>query len=409
MLYLAYDVETANCRDIASICAVGWVLFDGSCKIIDRGYSLINPQCEFSPSNISIHHIRPEDVADAPTFEDYWIFNLKDVLVGSVLVAHGAGFDVAATQRTLDREGIPYHIEEYIDTVSVLRRCVPGLSHYGLSDLAKWAGYQFNHHCADEDALAIVKIIENAIKINRVSSFEELLDIPNDVLYYHHESNPRLSSYKRYKDEIEKIIEAARWEGVDFNDIHFAFHGELKQPDISRKNGLDIIITELGGTYHNKPSRSVDFFVCFDEQETNSVKEAKKIASDSRYHLNIIGREEFLELIAYNLREPNLDEPALIRTRKMIEMYQKEYKEIKVPEKKKASPQIPISLKDESPFRKLKAVDQYTLDGEYIKTFESAGSAEMETGIHRDKIKDAARGKQKTAGGFCWKYKDETA
>ena len=37
MYLLAYDVETANAKNIGSICAVGWVLLDND-VIADQGY-----------------------------------------------------------------------------------------------------------------------------------------------------------------------------------------------------------------------------------------------------------------------------------------------------------------------------------------------------------------------------------
>lgn len=49
-----------------------------------------------------------------------------------------------------------------------------------------------------------------------------------------------------------------------------------------------------------------------------------------------------------------------------------------------------------------KDIDQYTLDGQYIKTFHGAIEAENELGIKY--IASSLRGKSKSVGGYVWKY-----
>lgn len=53
---------------------------------------------------------------------------------------------------------------------------------------------------------------------------------------------------------------------------------------------------------------------------------------------------------------------------------------------------------------KSKPVLQFTLDGEFIKTYPSAKEAERQTGINRTSISYCCNGKLKTAGGFIWKF-----
>jgi group I intron endonuclease len=49
-------------------------------------------------------------------------------------------------------------------------------------------------------------------------------------------------------------------------------------------------------------------------------------------------------------------------------------------------------------------VSQYTLDGVFIKEWESAATAGKELGVHASDIRTCAKGGRKTAGGFIWKY-----
>lgn len=43
--------------------------------------------------------------------------------------------------------------------------------------------------------------------------------------------------------------------------------------------------------------------------------------------------------------------------------------------------------------------------GKVIKEYPSVAAAVTSTGINSKSIRDAAKGVQKHAGGYCWKYK----
>lgn len=51
-----------------------------------------------------------------------------------------------------------------------------------------------------------------------------------------------------------------------------------------------------------------------------------------------------------------------------------------------------------------KKVNQYDLEGNFIKTWNTMGEIKRELGISHCMISDCCRGKQKTSGGFIWKY-----
>lgn len=51
-----------------------------------------------------------------------------------------------------------------------------------------------------------------------------------------------------------------------------------------------------------------------------------------------------------------------------------------------------------------KPVDMLTLDGKYIRTFDSSLQVSIEFGIHRESICRCCNGKQNTAGGYRWRY-----
>lgn len=51
-----------------------------------------------------------------------------------------------------------------------------------------------------------------------------------------------------------------------------------------------------------------------------------------------------------------------------------------------------------------KAINQLTLSGELVNTFEGIKEAERITGIKNQSISQCCKGKYKTAGGYIWQY-----
>lgn len=54
-----------------------------------------------------------------------------------------------------------------------------------------------------------------------------------------------------------------------------------------------------------------------------------------------------------------------------------------------------------------KPLQQFTLDGELIATYQSIKEAQRVTGVKHQHISDCCKGKYKQSGGFIWKYKEE--
>lgn len=53
-----------------------------------------------------------------------------------------------------------------------------------------------------------------------------------------------------------------------------------------------------------------------------------------------------------------------------------------------------------------KPVEQYTLDGKFVKEYPSASEASRQTGISQGNISMCCRCERKSAGGYIWRYKD---
>lgn len=56
-----------------------------------------------------------------------------------------------------------------------------------------------------------------------------------------------------------------------------------------------------------------------------------------------------------------------------------------------------------------KPIDQYTKDGDFIKSWDSTMDVQRELGINNSSISACARGNIKSAGGYIWRYKEDKA
>ena len=104
MNFTAIDFETANPTS-ASACSVALVEVRDGVIIAEKAW-LINPETWFSRFFISIHGIRPEQVAQEPSFATLWP-ELLPWISGRHLVAHNMKFDHRVLKESLARYALP--------------------------------------------------------------------------------------------------------------------------------------------------------------------------------------------------------------------------------------------------------------------------------------------------------------
>jgi DNA polymerase-3 subunit epsilon len=166
--FLALDVETAN-FDFSSICSIGVVTFEKGHEV-DSWYSLVDPEDYFSGWHVSIHGIDEVAVRGAPTFKSI-SGRLGNIIAGQVVVTH-THFDRAALKQAHERYGIGLVSCRWLDSARVIRRAWPdqfAQSGYGLKRASNWAGIEFNHHHAEEDARAAGLLVLKAMQDSGLS------------------------------------------------------------------------------------------------------------------------------------------------------------------------------------------------------------------------------------------------
>lgn len=95
--YLVADTETSGTTPEDRVVEVAWAELDEELQVLDRQYSLIDPQRRISASASGIHGITDTDVIEAPTLDEFF-----DIILGGTyfrpgdevcFIAHNAGFD----------------------------------------------------------------------------------------------------------------------------------------------------------------------------------------------------------------------------------------------------------------------------------------------------------------------------
>ena len=153
--FTAIDFETANCMR-HSICSVGLVRVENG-AITEKFEQLIRPNTPFDPRNVAIHHIHPHQVANAPTFAQFYETLLP--YLNDVVIAHNAAFDISCMRGAIAHYGLNPPDFDYICTLSMSRKLITDIPHHTLDSLAAYYNLgQFNHHNALSDAVVCAKL-----------------------------------------------------------------------------------------------------------------------------------------------------------------------------------------------------------------------------------------------------------
>ncbi len=169
---VAIDFETANNR-ADSACQLAAVVVRDSQIVSEHSWLIRPPRMYFSPRNIAIHGIRPEDVSQAPTMEQVWS-ELSEIFDGQILVAHNARFDIGVLVASLSAFDVACPPLQFTCTRMLARAAWPGRSGYGLKPLGDWLGVQFQHHDALEDARCCAHIALSVEQLHTPGDLDQL-------------------------------------------------------------------------------------------------------------------------------------------------------------------------------------------------------------------------------------------
>lgn len=179
MDFCAIDFETAT-HERHSACELGICVVENS-KIVSTKTWLIKPPSfpYFNQRNIDVHGILPSDVKDAPTFDEIW-YEIREMMYGSLMIAHNASFDAGVLRSCLDYYGMFKPNLSYLCSIQVAKKSWNYLPKYGLKHLAEHHQIRFNHHRAGDDAEACARI--------SLLAFEKLFITRNEEVHENFQS-----------------------------------------------------------------------------------------------------------------------------------------------------------------------------------------------------------------------------
>lgn len=174
--YIVLDFETPN-KNNNRISQIGLLFVRNG--LIDKNYSsLINPETGFNRINIDLTNISAADVAQSPTFNDYWP-HIKSLLENNVIVAHNASFDLTVLCKTLFHYGINLPEIRYVCTYTESLKRIPKLSKHNLAALAEYFNIsQSNAHNAEDDAYTCYLVFEK-MKSHGYEFSPQIFDCPD--------------------------------------------------------------------------------------------------------------------------------------------------------------------------------------------------------------------------------------
>ncbi len=165
MEFYVIDFENA-CNDNSSICQVGLVKYKNGhyITLID---SLINPNTEFT--NTDIHGITKDDVKDAPTFEE--VYSQIEMYLKDEIVFNHNGSDKSKFESACRKADLPIFNIIWLNSATLVKRTWTQFSSsgFGLSEMCKFLGIEFESHNAASDACAAAHLIVKASDIKGYS------------------------------------------------------------------------------------------------------------------------------------------------------------------------------------------------------------------------------------------------
>ena len=164
-MYAIVDIETTG--GYAShnrITEVAIILYNGI-EVTKKYETLINPGVPVPSYITGLTGITNQMLQGAPLFEDVAEIILEH-LDGTIFVAHNVHFDYSFLKKEFSLAGLPFHLKK-LCTVRLSRKLVPGLTSYGLGNLAKSLGISIHdRHRAAGDADATVQIFHKLLEMD---------------------------------------------------------------------------------------------------------------------------------------------------------------------------------------------------------------------------------------------------
>ena len=169
MIYSVIDVETTGLSATGGdrVLEIGIARLDEKGRIEPVLDTLVNPQRPVTATHV--HGIDAEMVADAPLFRDILPL-IDDVLAGTVISAHNAGFDLGFLREEYRRAGVKLPFIRPACTLIMARRYLASLPSKSLESCRRHLGISDEGaHNALADAMAAAALLRHFLRAHNAA------------------------------------------------------------------------------------------------------------------------------------------------------------------------------------------------------------------------------------------------
>ncbi len=265
MRYVFFDIECACVyKNVAKICAFGYVVTDERLREIEREDILINPKGKFHLTDRKGGQglVLPYEYED---FKKYPVFpaeypKIKALLEGADLVfGHATRNDVNYLNLETKRYKLPSFKFEFHDTQFLYMNSLNSFKQqYGLGAMATELGVEFTPHRAVDDAYATMRVLKALCE-------KEGVDVPTLIAKYKVKPG-RLKNYE---------MVGLKSSGMD------EYYAKKEEERAARAKAHDKFFRYINKNMHKrKKGGSLDGKVfCFDREIENDFDLSQKLAS----------------------------------------------------------------------------------------------------------------------------------
>lgn len=358
--YVILDLETTGLSpSVDKIIQLSAIKYDATGQKIDSYDTYLNPGIPIPAEASRVNGITNRMVADAPRAADVREA-FFDFLGDCLLVGYNTTFDLRFIEKAFDGR---FTGCLYVDAMAIAKKAFT-LPNYRLQTVAASVGFKssrFHNSLVDCEAVAaILRRVAPDLQ-NWAQEFGGKSDPASDSGYWQGAEDYRLGEEQRLAGNFEaamQLLEKARREGYRIAAVYISMakiHRKLKGYD------SEIAVLEKGLSECDPPAGK--------EVLLERKSRAQELLSRSQK------------------REDEEQQKAQKREERMLRKQQEELRKAQEPMKDSSRPIVQLSD-----------------DGAVIKEFPSVAAASRELNISAKCIRDTAKGRQKHAGGYCWRY-----
>ena len=366
--YVIIDVETTGLNPSTDkIIQLTAIKYSPDGTLIGTYTTYLNPEIPIPPRITKINGITDKDVQDAPVAAKVYSQFLS-FISNLLLVGYNVTFDLRFLAATF---GESLYTRNYIDILPIVRKRMI-CADYKLQTVATKCGFipKENFHNSLTDCKAVAAILY------RIG--EDLSSETKEFRYV--ASTPKFESSAYIRD---KSFEQGfrHWSKGEEARAQGDFENALRLFDLAQSVGYSS--PALYTSYAKVYRKLKDY-----ESEISILDEAL-----NQFKGDIADRFQYRRSRAKSLLQA--------QQRRDVEQREKELERAEKAEIRQRKKELEQSQPKKPTSR---PVAQCSDDGAVIREFQSVSEAAAEIGITPKCIRDAASGKQKHAGGYCWKY-----